>query len=109
MPVAAGGNHRAMAELDQRLKGWIIAPKELDICTRADGSAWLLGSGTYGKVGVSAPAHFSARDPVPPGIQRNMDKTDGSWLKALACAASSSVQELTVADDRRGLCICSLH
>ncbi len=106
MPVAAGGSHRAMAEVDQRLKGWIIASEELDICTRADGSGWLLGSGSFGKVGVSAPTHFPARDPVPLGIQRNMDKTDGSWLEAYL-RSSSSVQELTAADDRHGLSICS--
>ncbi len=51
MPVAAGGSHRAMAEVDQRLKGWIIASEELDICTRADGSGWLLGSGSFGSFG----------------------------------------------------------
>lgn len=39
-----------MAELDRRLRGWIIPTEDLAISTRADGSPWLLGSGGFGRV-----------------------------------------------------------
>ncbi len=48
--LAIGPNRELLAALDDRLQGWIISPEALDICTRADGSAWLLGSGSFGKV-----------------------------------------------------------
>ena len=28
----------------------LIDPKEIEICTRADGTPWLLGSGSFGQV-----------------------------------------------------------
>ena len=39
-----------MAELDRRLRGWVIPTEDLAIATRADGSPWLLGSGGFGRV-----------------------------------------------------------
>jgi hypothetical protein len=39
-----------MAELDRRLRGWIIPTEDLAISKRADGSPWLLGSGGFGRV-----------------------------------------------------------
>lgn len=30
--------------------GWELSPSDIDICTRSDGSKWLLGEGRYGKV-----------------------------------------------------------
>jgi len=36
--------------LDARLHGWDVNPDDIQICTRADGSEWVLGAGTFGAV-----------------------------------------------------------
>jgi len=39
--------------MDDSLLGWAIDPSEITISQRKDGSDWVLGAGTYGKVRVS--------------------------------------------------------
>ena len=36
--------------LDAKLHGWDVDPDEIQICTRDDGSEWVLGAGTFGAV-----------------------------------------------------------
>ena len=36
--------------LDAKLHGWDVDPDEIQICTRDDGSEWVLGTGTFGAV-----------------------------------------------------------
>ena len=36
--------------MDDSLLGWAIDPSEITITKRKDGSDWVLGAGTYGKV-----------------------------------------------------------
>ena len=48
--VPLAGSEDQMAELDRRLRGWVIPTEDLAIATRADGSPWLLGSGGFGRV-----------------------------------------------------------
>ena len=36
--------------MDDSLLGWAIDPSEITITQRKDGSDWVLGAGTYGKV-----------------------------------------------------------
>ncbi len=43
-----------MDALDRRLRGWVIPPRDLEICRRADGAAWLLGAGGFGRVRTAA-------------------------------------------------------
>ncbi len=39
--------------MDDSLLGWAIDPSEITISQRKDGSDWVLGAGTYGKVRVA--------------------------------------------------------
>jgi hypothetical protein len=43
---------RTMGKMDASIQGWYIDPTEVSICKRPeDGEDWLLGTGSYGKVG----------------------------------------------------------
>ena len=43
---------RTMGKMDASIQGWYIDPAEVSICKRPeDGEDWLLGTGSYGKVG----------------------------------------------------------
>ena len=44
-----------MGKMDASIQGWYIDPAEVSICKRPeDGGDWLLGTGSYGKVGRCA-------------------------------------------------------
>ena len=43
--------------LDARLHGWDVNPDDIQICTRADGSEWVLGAGTFGAVSCAPLLH----------------------------------------------------
>jgi hypothetical protein len=46
-----------MGKMDASIQGWYIDPAEVSICKRPeDGEDWLLGTGSYGKVGRRRPA-----------------------------------------------------
>ena len=46
---------RTMGKMDASIQGWYIDPAEVSICKRPeDGEDWLLGTGSYGKVGILA-------------------------------------------------------
>ena len=47
--------------MDDSLLGWAIDPSEITISQRKDGSDWVLGAGTYGKVRVGRPHCSVAR------------------------------------------------
>ena len=41
---------KSMNRLDASISGWYVNPSEIAICKHEDGSDWLLGTGSYGKV-----------------------------------------------------------
>ena len=47
------GEVKPISEMEQRdlmLQGWDIDPADIEICKHEDGSDFLLGAGSYGKV-----------------------------------------------------------
>lgn len=40
-----------MEGIDLEIQSWFVDPSEVEFCRRPDGSDWLLGEGSYGKVG----------------------------------------------------------
>jgi len=50
--VRETGPHMAVMEgIDLEIQSWFVDPSEVEFCRRPDGSDWLLGEGSYGKVG----------------------------------------------------------
>lgn len=39
-----------MEGIDLEIQSWFVDPSEIEFCRRPDGSDWLLGEGSYGKV-----------------------------------------------------------
>lgn len=56
---------------DEVLRG-LLAYEDISFCRRADGSLWLLGSGTHGKVSANSPSQTSCSHAHTP--------VSGSWL-----------------------------
>lgn len=51
--VRETGAHMAIMEgIDLEIQSWFVDPSEIEFCRRPDGSDWLLGEGSYGKVGL---------------------------------------------------------
>ena len=52
-------NMTRMGRMDDSLLGWAIDPADIELARHPDGSQWVLGSGSYGRVRP----HTSARGP----------------------------------------------
>lgn len=58
---------------------WRIEPARLSICSRANGSAWLLGQGAYGMVRTWLTPEYLVRPCFAAGCAAVMRCTDHPW------------------------------
>ncbi len=84
--------------LDARLHGWDVNPDDIQICTRADGSEWVLGAGTFGAVSCGPVLHHSTVTPWSrhprrwPCFDIRLWSADPFTSRLLMLAASPSMQ-----------------
>lgn len=55
-----------MEGIDLEIQSWFVDASEIEFCRRPDGSDWLLGEGSYGKVRGSGFRAGVFRDGLPP-------------------------------------------
>lgn len=95
--VRDSGPHMAIMEgIDLEIQSWFVDASEIEFCRRPDGSDWLLGEGSYGKVrgsGLPKGSCWPSGVALPPCAARLLCPLDPAFSRTRPAAPPHSSAE----------------